>query len=278
MDRAREPLEPVDHPRPVAVEQRALDRVHPTPPEGRQRGEPLPRGAERRRLVPAMARENDDVGPVGHDRLEAETRIRAGQPRRDARPAGELDQLGDERLPPGDDQRLGPEHVEHAGARVRPHRLDHTANPPPQALDERRGGGRASCQLGEPRDERHHVVEVMGSDDEDGDREPRELVERRLAVALVRRDDDVGPEGDDRLEARREHAADAPLLPRGRRPVAEVGHADQTVLAAEGEDDLRRARHEGDDPLRGRGQRQRVTQHVARGECGRRRRRQDEQA
>ena len=96
--------------------------------------------------------------------------------------------------------------------------------------------------------------------------EPTELSERFLPVARIRRDDEIGPKRDDRLEAGRDHPAHAWLLLGRGRPVAEVGDADESILAAEGEDQLGRAGDERDDPSRSLMQRQRSPAHVGDGE------------
>ena len=116
----------------------------------------------------------------------------------------------------------------------------------------------------------------MGVHDVHGNPEPLELDERLLAVALVGADHEVRLERDERLETRVDHPAHAWLGARGRRPVAEVAHADDARLAAEREGALGDAGHEGDDARGRAGQRDLAAEHVAQDERVRRRRQREQ--
>src|SRR5206468_2747171 len=178
---------------------------------------------------------------------------------------------------------LGPEHVEHARARAPGHALPHRGNAPLETGSDGGGGGAAAGQLAQASDQPLQVRDRGRLIHEiDGKAQPLELVECLLAIAGACRHHDVGLEADERLEARREHVAHARLAPGLRRVVAEIGHADQGILGADGEEDLGDARHERDDTARRRRQGYRLPSLVHEGqrvrEPGRQTSRQDEGA
>src|SRR5207244_334343 len=80
----------------------------------------------------------------------------------DGVPAGELDQLGHERLTPRDDERLGPQHVEDAGARQRRNRGRDRRDPSLDVHEQRARRLLVPGQRTEPRDEVGDVAHVMG--------------------------------------------------------------------------------------------------------------------
>src|SRR5574341_1147764 len=276
VDRPRELLEAVHEAWAVAVEEVAVHAVQPAGPDRRELREAPPLLLLDRARARAVVREQDHVRRPGDRGLQAVARIRVALRGRDGLAAGEPDQLGDERCAPGDDQRLGPEHVEDARARPSEDRPGHRGDPLFEARDQRARGVPARGQLADANDEGRHVAHAVGGDEVRGDPEALELGDGLLAVALGRRDDEVGLEGDDRLEARVDHSTDAGLLAGRRRVVTEVGDARQGALRSQREHDLGDARDERDDAPWRRGDRHLAAEHVARREPRRRRGEQQE--
>ncbi len=209
-----------------------------------------------------MVGEDDDLRRAGHGRLQAEARIGLAVGGGDRGPARDLDQLGQHRLAPGDDQRVGPEHVEHAPSRKRRHRPPHRLDPPLHVARHARHFRLAPRQGPDAGDQVHRLGDPVGVDEIDGDAQPPELLHRLLTVALVGGEDEVGAQRHQRLQIGVHHAAHAGLAEHGRRVVAEVRAPHQPVLSAEGEDDLGDARHQRHDALRRKRQRDVAPEHV----------------
>ncbi len=210
-----------------------------------------------------MIGEQYHLGALGDRGLQAVARPGVGIVGRERLAARELDQLGHDRAAPGHDERLGPQHVEDARAREREHRLLHRLDPLLEPHHERTGRRFAARQLPEPPDERRRVRDVVGGDEIHGNSDSRELCEGVLACPFRGGDHEIGLEGDDRLEARRDHPADLRLSLGLRWKVAEVGHADQQGLGAQRVEDLGDTRHERDDALGRRRERDVAAEHVA---------------
>ena len=226
-----------------------------------------------------MIGQDDHLGRARDGRLDTEAHVLHPLLGGDRAAARQLDELGEVRVAARHEQRIGPQDVEHARNRPRLHGGAHGVDAAPDAVDERGHRGLTTGQLADTLDEVVHLGHAVGVHDVDGNAEPPQLQEGLLAVALVGADDEIGPERDDRLEARVDHPAHARLEPCRRRPVAEVAHADEPVLAAHGERALGDARYERDDARRRGGQRHLAAEHVAQDErlCGRRQREQHDQ-
>ncbi len=122
---------------------------------------------------------------------------------------------------------------------------------------------RATRQLTDARNEIEHLAHAVGVDDVGREPQSPELQERLLAISGRGGHHQISPQSRDGLEARRDHSPHARLLERGRRIVAEVSPADETVLPPEGVDQLGDAWYERDDAGRRSGEGDLAAGHIA---------------
>ena len=245
MDRARQRAERLDHPGARPVDEVPVHPEHPALP-ARNRGEPLPSAEEVLRPLPVTA-DDDAVRPPLDDRLQGERGYGKGSAAGDALAAGQPDELGDERVlaPARSGGSATPRRGRAGAASLRPparwRRLRaesrHALAPAPRAPARHRSARSSRARSRSRRAGRRRRAARA-----------REALNVLRVVALGRGDDQVGPERQDRLEARRRDAADARLPGRLGRIVAVVGHPDQPLAVAQDEDGLRDARRQRHDP------------------------------
>ena len=121
----------------------------------------------------------------------------------DALAAGPLEELRDERAAPGRDQRIRPHHVEDARARRARDRVRDGVRVPPHRGHARPGESLPPEHDADALDRLEHRLEVDRPDHVDGQPERRESLHVLLVVALRRGQDQIRPQRQDRLEARR---------------------------------------------------------------------------